>query len=312
MAKIRIMATLGRLLAWWLFVAMAADAVADESLHGPQSASAPTRRLTASTASTPPGNSISLDIPDTGQEKRRPDSGWCGEAAIQMALSYYGVYASQKAINHAGKPGHPDLYANEIPVAMRSLGLEFTAWKGNGLQAFSKWVQGQLADGHPVLLGVKIYPTAHPEWGLDHFVLAVGCTKDALTLNTTWRRQETRSFTLLSSQDKGLSFVNRYGTFYGYAITGIKAMSAPDGFKPTRIRISRSGDKEVELRITAEHLERGKRYRLLRFMDLATAWQPGAKGDLVRSFVAEGAKADSVEKIGIDDARLYRCLPSSN
>ena len=39
MAKIRIMATLGRLLAWWLFAAMAADAVADESLHGPQSAS---------------------------------------------------------------------------------------------------------------------------------------------------------------------------------------------------------------------------------------------------------------------------------
>ena len=42
---------------------------------------------------------ISLAISDTGQEKRRPESGWCGEAAIQMAPAYYGGYASQQAIN---------------------------------------------------------------------------------------------------------------------------------------------------------------------------------------------------------------------
>ncbi|MGA2065935.1 MAG: hypothetical protein ABSG86_13260 [Thermoguttaceae bacterium] len=67
---------------------------------------------------------ISLEIPDTGQEQRRPQSGWCGEAAIQMALSYYGAYASQKAINRAGKPEHPDLDAPEIPRAMRNMGLD--------------------------------------------------------------------------------------------------------------------------------------------------------------------------------------------
>ena len=137
---------------------------------------------------------ISLEIPDTGQEQRRPESGWCGEAAIQMALSYYGAYASQQAINRAGKPVHPDLYANEVPVAMSNLGMEFKAWQGEGMPAFLRWVQGELTAGHPVLLGVKIYPTAHPEWGLDHFVLAVGCTKESLTYNTTWKRQETRSF----------------------------------------------------------------------------------------------------------------------
>jgi hypothetical protein len=60
----------------------------------------------------PKAKTICLEIPDTGQEKRRPESGWCGEAAIQMALSYYGGYASQRAINRAGKPVHPDLYAN--------------------------------------------------------------------------------------------------------------------------------------------------------------------------------------------------------
>jgi len=67
---------------------------------------------------------ISLGIADTGQEPRRPQSGWCGEAAIQMALSYYGAYASQKAINRAGKPEHPDLDAPEIPRAMRNMGLD--------------------------------------------------------------------------------------------------------------------------------------------------------------------------------------------
>ena len=33
---------------------------------------------------------------------------------------------------------------------------------------------------------MKIYPTAHPEWGLDHFVLAVGLDARGLTVNTTW------------------------------------------------------------------------------------------------------------------------------
>jgi hypothetical protein len=255
---------------------------------------------------------ISLEIPDTGQEKRRPDSGWCGEAAIQMAMSYYGAYASQQAINCAGKPVHPDLYANEVPVAMRNLGLEFKAWQGDGLPAFLRWVQGELAAGHPVLLGVKIYPTAHPEWGLDHFVLAVGCTQESLTYNTTWKRRETRSLALLSSREKGLSIANRSGKYYGLAVTGIRANPAVVGAKPMRIRIDQGRDKEVELHITAENLEPGKRYRLLKFTALAAAEQTSAQEKLVRSFVADGPKTDLVEKIGLDDSRLYRCLPSSN
>jgi hypothetical protein len=255
---------------------------------------------------------IRLEIPDTGQEKRRPESGWCGEAAIQMAMSYYGAYASQQAINRAGKPLHPDLYSNEIPEAMTNLGLEFKAWQGEGLPAFLRWVRGELRAGHPVLLGVKIYPTSHPEWNLDHFVLAVGCTEDCLTYNTTWKRAETRSLALLSSTEKGLSIANRYDSYYGLAITGIKANSAAVNRKPTRIRIGQGRDKEVELHVTAENLEPGKRYRLLKFTALATVEQSAIQGELVRSFVADGPKMELVEKIGLDEERLYRCLPSSN
>ena len=255
---------------------------------------------------------ICLEIPDTGQEKRKPKSGWCGEAAIQMAMSYYGAYASQQAINRAGKPVHPDLYSDEVPVAMSNLGMEFKAWRGEGMPAFLRWVQGELTAGHPVLLGVKIYPTAHPEWGLDHFVLAVGCTKESLTYNTTWKRQETRSLALLSSREKGLSIANRSGRYYGLAITGIKANSAAVGTKPTRIRIEQALDKEVDLHITAEGLEPGKRYRLLKSTALAVTEQTNTPGKLVRSFIADGPKMDLVEKIGLDETRLYRCLPSSN
>ena len=253
---------------------------------------------------------ISLEIPDTGQERRRPESGWCGEAAIQMAMSHYGVYASQQAINRAGKPDHPDLYAQDIPRAIRNMGLEYSPWRGNGLETFSKWVRSQLADGHPVLPGVKIYPTAHPDWALDHFVLAAGCTPESLTLNTTWGRQEEKTFVGLSTKDKGLSFANRYGTYFGYAIRGMRTERPQFGSKPTRVTIDRDGDKQVKLRINIEKLEKGRRYQLLKFTDLAAAEKAGANVDVAQSFVADGPSAVFNESIGIDDARVYRCVPS--
>jgi len=250
-----------------------------------------------------------LEIADTGQEPRRPESGWCGEAAIQMALSYYGAYASQQAINRAGKPVHADLYEEDIPRAMTNVGLGSSAWNGDGLDAFLTWIRSQLAAGHPVLLGAKIYPTAHPEWAVDHFVLAVGYTGDALTYNTTWGRQETRTFALLSTKDKGLSFANRSGTYFGYAITGMK-MESTQAVKPTRVTISRDGDKQVKLCVNIEKLEQGRRYRLLKFTGLAAADRSDAKGTVLQSFVADGPRAAYNETIRIDDARVYRCLPS--
>ena len=257
----------------------------------------------------PQAKAILLEIADTGQEPRRPESGWCGEAAIQMALAYYGGYASQQAINRAGKPVHPDLYEEDIPRALTNVGLESSAWNGDGLEAFLKWIRSQLAAGHPVLLGVKIYPDTHPEWAVDHFVLAVGCTSDALTYNTTWGWAETRTFAHLSTKEKGLSFVNRSGAYFGYAITGMKTESAPT-VKPTRVTISRDGDKQVKLGINIEKLERGMRYRILKFTDPASTARTGAKAEVLQSFVANGPRATYYETIRMDEARLYRCLPS--
>ncbi len=288
--------TLARVLACWLLMVTVPNALAqtpDSSLTGTHV----------------PDRTIRLEIADTGQEKRKPEDGWCGEAAMQMAMSYYGAYTSQKAINRAGNPEHADLYSYEIPRAMRKLGLEYVAWRGDGLKPYLDWIRGQLADAHPVLVGVKIYPTAHPEWSLDHFMLAVGCTRETLTYNTTWGRQETQPLVKLSGEEKGLSFANPFGQYYGYAITGLKTRSAGGDLKPTRLAISRDGDQQVELRICVEKLERGTRYRLVKFSNLAAAQQSNAQSDLVRSFVADGPVAHYTERVGIDDFRLYRCVP---
>jgi hypothetical protein len=255
--------------------------------------------------------SVRFDIPDTGQEWRKPASGWCGEASIQMALSNYGAYASQQAINRAGKPAQPDLYDTDLPVAIKAIGLEFKPWEGTGLKPFFNWVRAELAAGHPVIMGMKINPTIHPDWRLDHFVLAVGSTEDSLIYNTTWKRRETRSLKLLSTQDKGLSLANPDNTYFGCAIISSKLRPPRPEFKPTRVTITRDGDKAVELRVTADDLVPGKRYRFVKFTDLAAAQKPDAQGQLVRSFVADGPKAEFVEKIGVDEVRVYRCVSTA-
>ena len=215
------------LLPIWGLPAAPSSAGEDKVLHDATAA----QRTIAATE-----KALLLDIPETGQERRRPPSGWCGEASIQMAMSYYGAYASQRTINRAGKPAHPDLYEEEMPVAMASLGLEAKGWQGKGLSEYMAWVRAELAAGYPVVLGMKINPTTHPDWMVDHFVLAVGCTKETLTYNTTWKRQETTSNAGLASQKKGLSIANPFNTYFGYAVTGmdVKAMPAGRGRRGSR------------------------------------------------------------------------------
>jgi hypothetical protein len=133
------------------------------------------------------GNTVLLGIDPRMHALGRPPEGWCGEVAIQEALLYYGVYYPQAEINAAGNPVHPDLYSNEIPRALRNLGMEIRQWpwRPTDLGDFLGWVRKQVSAGLPVLTGVKIYPTKHDEWSLDHFVLAVGVEGDSLALNTT-------------------------------------------------------------------------------------------------------------------------------
>ena len=181
---------------------------------------------------------VSLAITDTGQEKRRPESGWCGEAAIQMALAYYGGYASQQAINRAGKPEHPDLYEQEIPTAIRNVGLEVFALErrrpGGLLEVDTK----RACRRPPRFRRGEDLSHRASRVALDHFMLAVGCTEDALTYNTTWGRPQTKTFAQLSTQDRGIAFANRFDTYCGHAITGMR-------IKPAQVDRSLRGSRSA-------------------------------------------------------------------
>lgn len=173
-----------------------------------------------------------LPIPDRAQHPSSPPSGWCGETAIQEALLNLGVWASQRRIHAAGNSKHPDLYSDEIPVALTALGVSFTRYAPSKKTSYEQFVRDAIDAGRPVLAGVKILPTEHPTWGLDHFVLVVGYGPAGLLVNTTWGKQQW----VTETAQKGLSFKN---AFYALAIHG----SGP------RLRVLEETAKQVRLSV---------------------------------------------------------------
>jgi hypothetical protein len=208
---------------------------------------------------------VVLPIAARAQAPESPPSGWCGETAIQEGLLHLGIWAPQKTINRAGRPSHPDLYSSEIPGALSAFGVRFTMYAGGtGYAAFVKWTQAAIDAGDPVLAGVKILPTAHPEWGLDHFVLAVGYGERGLLVNTTWGHREWVGDELA----KGLSF---HHAVYGIRILGRKLPTSrataarltflgeregDAGAAHTTLRVSCTGDASAPVREIGSTIER--------------------------------------------------------
>jgi hypothetical protein len=169
---------------------------------------------------------VLLPIPDRPEDSMAPAEGWCGETCIQMALGSYGKEVPQSVIHAAGHPGHPDLYYFDIDRALDTLGARYTVWNtyDKDMTQFITWIQSNLAQGHPVLCGLKHHPTRHPWWPIDHFVLVVGYNQDGLVLNTnnSGDGQLLVSYSKLTSNPSKYSFVNPYHCYFGRAITGIR------------------------------------------------------------------------------------------
>jgi hypothetical protein len=196
-----------------------------------------------------------LPIPARSHAPEAPPEGWCGETAIQEGLLHYRVWAPQRIINKAGKPTHPDLYSPDIPVALAELGVRFAFYpRGKGYEGFAAWVAKAVDEGDPVLAGVKILPTQHPEWGLDHFVLVVGHGAHGLLVNTTWGDRRW----VADTTTPGLSFKN---AFYAIRLTGVTL--APNA-RPARLAFVEEKDAHVKLRVTCSGLAPGRSYRLER------------------------------------------------
>jgi len=249
------------------------------------------------------GGGVLLNIAARNQAPGSPRAGWCGETAIQEALLFHGAFYPQLTINRAGKPSHPDLYASDIPRALRGLRVDFVrySWAAKGFNRFHAWLKKQLARGEPVLAGMKIHPTAHPLWGLDHFVLAVGFDAKGVTVNTTWGRRARRTLGQLTSRARGLSFKNRYDRYYGLNIIGFTGRSKTT--RPVRIFVESETNRRMRVRIKCEGLRANQRYGVQRFASHRKKSKP------VRSwaFTAQGSTHVISDTIDKRRPALYRC-----
>ena len=178
-----------------------------------------------------PGGRTLLNIQDREWDPGRPDTrlGWCGEACIQMAMSHYGREVSQAAINRAAGVRVPEITDENMDAAMRKLGVAYAAWDGtvHDIDLYIAWIKAALRRGCPVICGIKTYPDEHPDWSLDHFVLAVGYDDNGLILNAqpAFGGQQHISYADLKSLDKGeeaLSFQSTQHEYFARAITGLK------------------------------------------------------------------------------------------
>jgi len=171
---------------------------------------------------------VNLHIRDVAWDPKKADlsAGWCGEASIQMALSYYGKQVAQDVIHRAGKPSHSDLQDDDLEVALKALGAVFSRYEGESKDSkkFVKWIQEQLRSGYPVICGCKIYPTEKPEWDVDHFVLISGYNSKGLLMNTQLDcdGQVLVKYMELSSTKEGYSFINPRNVYWGVAVTGVR------------------------------------------------------------------------------------------
>jgi ABC-type bacteriocin/lantibiotic exporter with double-glycine peptidase domain len=154
------------------------------------------------------------------------NAGWCGEASIQMAFSYYGKQVAQDVIHRAGKPSHSDLQDDDLEVALQALGAVFTRYEGEAKDSkeFVEWIQKQLRSKYPVICGCKIYPTEKPEWDVDHFVLISGYNSKGLLMNTQLDcdGQVLVKYTELRSTKEGYSFINPRNVYWGVAVTEVR------------------------------------------------------------------------------------------
>jgi len=190
---------------------------------------------------------VTLPIPDRAQHEDAPPSGWCGETAIQEALLHHGAWVPQRAIHDAGKSKHPDLYSQDVPVALAGLGVEFDTHVPKKKGGFAGFLRDAIDAGDPVFAGVKILPTSHPEWGLDHFVLVVGHGPKGFLVNTTWSEQSW----VTETTGKGITLA---GGFYALRIRGV---ARPTGRTSARATVVTETTTTVRLRLACVGKETG-------------------------------------------------------
>lgn len=192
--------------------------------------------------------SVLLPIPDRQWAAGAPDEGWCGETSIQMIGLHYGAWLPQPVINQLGHPAHVDLWEEDIPTALDAVGLRYVTSTATTREEFIAWIKSQLRQGHPVIVGAKLFPTDHPEWDVDHLMPIVGFSPLGLTFNTNLEAGQLEvAYAALGETKDGISFVSPTGKFYGYAVLGFEADAPRASF-----RVIKETNDSLQLAVEAE------------------------------------------------------------
>lgn len=164
------------------------------------------------------------------------DEGSCGEACLQSIINSHEFRTSQIEINRLGGSPGRGLHTDELYKALDHYGIKYVdklnkSYLRYALEFFNpvNWFSDfsdeyrdylyniiipKIKEGHPVILGIKIYPDEHSLWDCDHFILLVGYNEetDELIYNDNNRRKRISAEKLLD-KSSGYSIINRYNFF---------------------------------------------------------------------------------------------------
>jgi hypothetical protein len=192
--------------------------------------------------------SVLLPIPDRQWAEGAPNEGWCGETSIQMIGLHYGAWFPQPVINRLGRPAHVDLWEEDIPTALDAVGLRYVIATATTREDFIAWIKSHLRQGHPVIVGAKLFPTDHPEWDVDHLMPIVGFSPRGLTFNTNLEAGQMEvPYAALGETKDGISFVSPTGKFYGYAVLGFEP-----GAPRASLRVLKETKDSLQLAVQVE------------------------------------------------------------
>lgn len=103
------------------------------------------------------------DLPLPVWNQWQANHGYCGEAALVTAGMHFGQYCSQYEVRRLASGGTPQnragsqllLGRNELQAAER-MKLRAQRWRGGSTARFTTWIGQNIAEGHPVIIGVYL------------------------------------------------------------------------------------------------------------------------------------------------------------
>ena len=163
---------------------------------------------------------IGFTIPNTGPPKVYYElkEGSCGEACLSTIFDMQGKPMSQEKINKAGGNPGRGLYGDEIIKVLKEKEITYKDISINTRNIsvyLYKRIIPSIKANNPVLLGVTVYPTEHPEWLLDHFILLVGYDSSTNEIiYNSFDRQDRILVEKILNKKKGYSIVTKHREIY--------------------------------------------------------------------------------------------------